>query len=389
MTDFLTSFDARTVALLTAFSFFILTSAIGAQAFLIRNYRGIKTALIGNLSIALGFFLGLLRGILPDFIPIVLANALIVLAPGLFYIAVSHFAGQKYWWWIVAITVGVTAICMFYFRFVTNNIGIRIVYASLFSALNLGALVYQLWKIRHASYRFGAMIINISCSIYILVLLVRAGVAIISPPQDLFSNLFIATGTYFLLFIISFLWTFGFILMVSQRLQFDLYELATVDSLTRIANRRATQSFLEREFARVERARGEFSVLLIDVDNFKQINDRNGHDVGDNVLIKSAEVFQRNIRKQDLVGRWGGDEFLIVLSDTTVNNAENLAERVRDQIKTTAYRGLKLPVTISAGVASSKPIKTIDQLLKVADNALYTAKTKKNTIVIANPEIQK
>ena len=233
------------------------------------------------------------------------------------------------------------------------------------------------------------MIINISCSIYILVLLVRAGVAIISPPQDLFSNMFIATGTYFLLFIISFLWTFGFILMVSQRLQFDLYELATVDSLTRIANRRATQSLLEREFARAERTRGEFSVLLIDVDNFKQINDRNGHDIGDYVLIKSAEVFLKNIRKQDLVGRWGGDEFLIVLSDTTVNNAENLSERVRDQIETTAYRGLKLPVTISAGVASSRPFKTIDQLLKIADNALYEAKTTKNTIVIANPEIQK
>ena len=112
----------------------------------------------------------------------------------------------------------------------------------------------------------------------------------------------------------------------------DLYELATVDSLTRIANRRAIQSFLEREFARVERARGEFSVLLIDVDNFKWINDRNGHDVGDYVLIKSAEVFQKNIRKQDLVGRWGGDEFLIVLSDATINNAENLAERVLDTL---------------------------------------------------------
>jgi len=93
--------------------------------------------------------------------------------------------------------------------------------------------------------------------------------------------------------------------MVSQRLQTDLTELATIDTLTRIPNRHAAQTFFEKELSRKERHGNEFVVMLIDLDNFKEINDNYGHAMGDLALIKVAGIFQSAVRKQDTVSRWG------------------------------------------------------------------------------------
>jgi len=176
----------------------------------------------------------------------------------------------------------------------------------------------------------------------------------------------------------------GFILMVSQRLRNDLMEVATVDVLTRIPNRRATQAFLEKELSRAQSNQSEFSVLLIDIDNFKQVNDRWGHAVGDDVLIKTASKFQSMIRKQDLVGRWGGEEFLMILPGPC--DAEVLAERVRREIANSRYShgAASLGITVSIGVACAKQSDQIDQILKKADEALYKAKQTKNAMSVAD-----
>ena len=174
--------------------------------------------------------------------------------------------------------------------------------------------------------------------------------------------------------------------MVSQRLQLDLIEMATIDLLTRIANRRGVQSFLEKELSRTARHGSEFSILMIDMDNLKMINDTHGHDAGDQALIKLAQTIESVIRKQDLVGRWGGDEFLVILPNTPIENASILAERIRhdtsaSNFKTATISSLK--VTISIGIASSKHSTILDILLKKADDALYNAKTSKDAVVLA------
>ena len=219
---------------------------------------------------------------------------------------------------------------------------------------------------------------------YGIFLFVRAVGTYFNPPENAFSNTPIQNATYLLLFIISFLWTLGFILMVSQRLQSDLKDLASTDSLTRIPNRYAAQNFLEMEFARIQRVASEFSILLIDIDNFKQLNDKHGHDVGDQALIKTAQIFNSKIRKQDIVGRWGGEEFLMILPDTPLQNAKNLAERLRSDISEVKFNGMTKPIqiTISIGVASSKGCVTTDEILKKADDALYVAKVTKNATVV-------
>jgi diguanylate cyclase (GGDEF)-like protein len=170
--------------------------------------------------------------------------------------------------------------------------------------------------------------------------------------------------------------------MVSQRLRNDLMEMATIDVLTRIPNRRATQIFLERELSRAQRTQGEFSVLLIDIDNFKQVNDNWGHAMGDAVLVQTAGIFRSMIRKQDWVGRWGGEEFLIVVPGPS--EVESLAERVRHEVACERFgQGEStFGITVSIGVTCARGAGQIDEILRNADMALYQAKETRNAIIL-------
>jgi len=369
-----------------ALAFFIQANVIGAQAFLIREYKGVGTALLGNLSMAIGFSLLLLRNILPDIFTIVIANSLVLTSPNLYYIAVSKFSGQKHSPILSILTVIICAFLLIYFTYTNENVAARIVTVSILGALSTFLAVKQLWNLRQAIYKFSVALMAIPLGIYGLFLTFRAISSIILPPTALFSNSLIESATYLLLFIISFLWTIGFVLMVSQRLQADLTELATIDTLTRIPNRHAAQTFFGKELSRKDRHGDDFSILLIDLDNFKQINDNYGHALGDFVLIKTADMFQAALRKQDLVSRWGGEEFLIILPNTSIQNAQLLAERLRTEISNAEFEqtNTSLKITISVGIAHSSHAPTMDAIIKKADDALYVAKATKNAVITAN-----
>ena len=376
-------FDVRTVALFVAMTFLVQATAIGAQAFLIRElrqYRGVGAALMANLCVAVGLLLRLFVGQLPDFISTILASALILAGPGLFYVALGQFAGQTYnKTTVIGVITGVLAFLL-YFTYWDNNNEMRMITLSLGAAAIILILIYQLWRTRKTSLRFSANLMLMSFLIYGIFLIVRTIIIALYPPQDTFSNSPIQSATYLLLFVISFFWSTGFIIMVSQRLRNDLIEFATIDGLTQIPNRRATQVFLEKELSWAQRNQSEFSVLLIDIDNFKHVNDRWGHEVGDYVLVKTAGIFRSMIRKHDWAGRWGGEEFLIILPGPC--DAELVAERVRGEIANSEYRhgAASFGITVSIGVACAKQPDQIDQILKNADEALYTAKLTKNTV---------
>jgi diguanylate cyclase (GGDEF)-like protein len=226
----------------------------------------------------------------------------------------------------------------------------------------------------------------ISFIIHGIFLIVRTISLVLDLPRNPSSLTPVQSATYLLSFAISFFWSIGFILMVSQRLRNDLMEVATIDVLTRIPNRRATHKFLEKELSRAQRNDSEFSVLLIDIDNFKQVNDRWGHAVGDSVLTKTAGTFQSMLRKQDLVGRWGGEEFLVILPGSPYCDPGALAERLRCEVATTEHRPAAIPfhITVSIGVACANRASTVDDVLKKADDALYKAKKTKNVVSVAD-----
>ena len=162
---------------------------------------------------------------------------------------------------------------------------------------------------------------------------------------------------------------------------------ATVDPLTNTFNRRHFMELSERKIKRTHTANGYASFLLFDIDHFKQINDAHGHMVGDQILQGIAQVCMKNLRTDDILGRFGGEEFVILLPETKLEDARNIAERLRSLVAETPLETEIGPIntTISIGVAlleRSNPAN-IDQLLSRADKAMYLAKRAgRNRVII-------
>ncbi len=157
--------------------------------------------------------------------------------------------------------------------------------------------------------------------------------------------------------------------------------LATIDALTGCLNRRALMERLERELNRVSRYQTEFSVLMIDLDRFKDVNDSRGHLVGDSMLRQIGDLLRTEVRSVDLAARYGGEEFVIVLPETDAEGALIFAERLRKRVMQTNFAdtGDPLNITVSIGVASAGPqsdVPTPDSLIARADAALYRAKNE-------------
>ncbi len=153
----------------------------------------------------------------------------------------------------------------------------------------------------------------------------------------------------------------------------ELTRLAATDKLTLLANRAKLDEVLDNEIYRAGRYAASFSVILLDVDHFKQVNDRFGHPVGDAVLVRLAEIFRSRVRESDLAGRWGGEEFLILLPGCDAPAAARMAEQLRVIIAETAFPETGAQ-TCSFGVAASVPGETAASLMVRADAALYRAK---------------
>jgi diguanylate cyclase (GGDEF)-like protein len=158
-----------------------------------------------------------------------------------------------------------------------------------------------------------------------------------------------------------------------------LEQMAQTDHLTQVANRRHLFDRLTQEISRTCRQNQPLSVAIIDVDHFKNVNDRHGHLCGDQVLLQLAEVLKNNVRPYDLVGRYGGEEFCLVLPETGLDDAVKLVERLRKLVGQYDFRHHDecLTITFSAGVSSTEcePRADADWLLSQADEALYKAKS--------------
>ena len=159
-----------------------------------------------------------------------------------------------------------------------------------------------------------------------------------------------------------------------------LLEISNTDHLTGLYNRRYLMDVLEREFLRTKRMGGALSFLILDLDQFKDINDQYGHQVGDVVLTRAAVVFRDQLRCYDTPVRFGGDEFVAVLPETSYRDALTVAERVRKALSEITFSGElnKLRITASLGFAvyPGEGVTTMEDFIREADTALYRAKAK-------------
>jgi len=165
------------------------------------------------------------------------------------------------------------------------------------------------------------------------------------------------------------------------------FYIALYDSLTGLANRRGLSEQIEDEVSRFRRSARPFSFVLCDIDDFKQINDRHGHERGDEVLVRVAQVFRALLREQDHAARWGGEEFLLLLPETDEAGARIAAERLRQGIAAvgSAPDDPALPFHMTFGVSGYTDALGVEGSLKAADEALYRGKTQgKNRVVAAS-----
>lgn len=157
-----------------------------------------------------------------------------------------------------------------------------------------------------------------------------------------------------------------------------LHMRACTDSLTGLYNRKYLYELLAKEIGRLKRTGAPLSMLMIDVDNFKQVNDNYGHLTGDKVLVNLTRIFTQNSRTIDIVARWGGEEFVVILPETGLAGAGVFAERLRQHVEA---ENSSMGVTISLGVAVFRPEYTLEEFVAIADDVLYQAKQTKNCVI--------
>lgn len=158
----------------------------------------------------------------------------------------------------------------------------------------------------------------------------------------------------------------------------ELRVLALTDQLTGLANRRYTESFLAGKLVELEEFGTPFGVALVDIDHFKMINDAHGHDIGDQVITMTAKSLRAAIRSTDLVGRWGGEEFLIVFSAVDMEKLEQMAERMRMLVEASSIQQAEkdVGVTVCIGAVSVERRVNKEQIIRLADKLMYQCKSK-------------
>lgn len=374
-----------TITIMIIITFIMQGGLVLFSMIVIKSYKGVREAAVATFLMAFGF----LAMRIGNSNQISMANTgfvynlFIISGFLLFYLAICRFTEMPFNRWIVLVfaPLGYLTLTVSWF-FQLHSIPMLSVVAVLTFVFNIASAL-RLFRNDNRHYRLASYLTALPLFIYGLFPIGRTIVGYFSPDVIRPGASTSAITEVAALFVFSYLWSSGFILMFSQRLQSDLNDLAMNDALTRVRNRRAMQDMLDFEMRRVEKEVRDFSIILIDIDHFKRVNDTYGHDVGDIVLQWLASTLQSSMRVQDVVARWGGEEFLILLPDTLLEEAMEIAERLRSTIASFAveFPSGSLQITFSAGVSSSTTSRSVDKLYKVADQALYIAKQTRNRVV--------
>ncbi|MBV8656309.1 MAG: GGDEF domain-containing protein [Burkholderiales bacterium] len=391
--------DLRTLALITmvcAAGFLAATVTLWRlipQERSLRDWAGCAAFLaLGNLLLAL-------RGVAPDFLSIVIANTVTV--AGLAFQlrgtrALLRLPPAGFWLWLPVILA--FASCT-YFTYAEHNLPARIVTMSLAYCPFLISCGRLFWRhgepLIRRTERFTAILFFVGVALY----LSRAYVASNTPVSADFTRspavILALPYLYTILFLIWMAVTLT--LNVSARLHRSLAEardraeaanrelmvLSVTDKLTQVYNRVKLDAVLNAELDRAARHEHPLAVILLDVDHFKEVNDLFGHNAGDEVLASLGALLKQRLRKTDTVGRWGGEEFLIVLPETHAEAAVATAEALRLAIESTPFPVVKRR-TASFGVACAQAGDSVVRLIARADDALYAAKHGgRNGVVLA------
>jgi diguanylate cyclase (GGDEF)-like protein len=362
----------------TLFACQTLLTAVYAIVFL--SMGRMHRHLPGTGSFALGFFSGflgcvliILRGILPNFFSIVVMNFLLFSAFALFYRGILLFFRSPRTTRLLWILVGVALLLLTYFSTVHDQSALRIAIISLVLFLSRGFIAVELF--RQAGQRAILNVFAVLMATYALFGVGRTVVTFLhGAPYDLNQTSSFQTPALVVNFIFICILGLFFILMLSSELVAVVEAQSLNDHVSGALNRRGIDQRLALELVRAERDGYEIAIAFIDIDHFKQINDTAGHAAGDAALRRVVEVITSRLRSYDFFGRYGGDEFLLVLPQTSCEDALRIAERIQQAVGGLVVSRFALPISLSIGLTLATFRESSSSMLARADMALYNAK---------------
>ena len=352
-------------------------------AYILHSYPSLKAARYWTgsaLGLAAGSLIATLMLVTDSLIPLLLGGTTVVFASCLTAMGIRRFYGEPVLWRQTVALTALTFAGLSIFIFGYDSATARILIFSLAQALPLALpLKLLLWK-RDGQANAGARLAGGVAIVMVAICVFRALSKLFQIGTDFSFVHFNAPQSVMILALLflSMVCNFGFLLMAMDRLRNEVADLALMDDLTGVGNRRQLLQRLTDECARSDRNGQPFALLVVDLDNFKTINDTHGHAAGDACLQHFTLMAQTRLRPGDLLARTGGDEFCIMLPASTLREGAMIARRIVDVCREDAAgcAGAEVPLSVSIGVAQwTGDIGILpDRLIAAADHALYVAK---------------
>lgn len=301
-----------------------------------------------------------------------LGNASMILGFMLFYVGFLRFYQRPVPWRLLVVFYGLSLLPMAWYEWPEPSYRMRVaLITAIISVVHMASLVV-LW--RHGRQRLQVRMVQVTLVLHLCVLLVRMQTVLSEPSAGSMLNASAIQTLYIGGYVLAcLLLSIGVLLMATDRMRTELEHMATHDALTGTFNRRAILDLCDQEHARSGRYGEPFSLMMLDLDHFKAVNDTYGHQHGDQVLGHFAACARAALRSPDRLGRYGGEEFLALLPNTTLETALPVAQRIHAVLAA----GHALDCQVSIGVASWQgPEDSLHALLGRADAALYQAKAQ-------------
>lgn len=343
---------------------------------------------VALLAAGMGFVA--LRGTVPDAVSVFGGHSSSVAGLAGFYHSLRRFQGgqPRLVWVYLPLPLAVASAAYFYF--VHPDYGARVAVFSAITAAQMALCASALARGGGPAPR-NARLVAVGFAICSALLAVRTWASLQvrpeAPPAAIFRASLLEHAIIVGIFVGFFALSLSFVILCGEALNRELARQATTDSLTGCLNRRTVEERTEREAARARRHDRALSVALVDLDHLKAINDEHGHAAGDAALRHIGRAFAQTVRSQDLFGRYGGDEFLLVMPETGRVEALAACERVCRAVKDAIveHGGARLPISVSVGLASAQG-SAVDfaTMLGAADEALYAVKhSGRNSVRVA------
>ena len=341
---------------------------------------------------AVGAALAMLRMSVDSLLPLLAGGTVMIFATCLAVMGIKRFYGQPVKWRATALITGLSFAALAFLIVGYDSVTLRIMVYSVGQSVPMVLAAKLLLSRQDGRIRAGARLAGIVCVLIVAIYAIRAGGTLLQIGGD-FSFTHsgaVQSALVLMLMFLSMSVNFGFLLMAIDRLRNEVADLALLDDLTGVGNRRHLLHRLTEECARSERSGEPFALLLVDLDGFKAVNDTHGHAAGDACLQHFAVMAQTRLRPGDMLARAGGDEFCIVLPASTLREGAMIARRILDVCRADAAAcvGADVPISLSIGVAQwTRDMGPYpDRLMAAADHALYAAKRDgKNRHAVYDP----